>query len=94
MQYTDEYFLDRITKIFIKVTKDKDYGIKFSMSYLFDKEDKWICLARIDNHPHEGKIHQTHIHRFGERKVQYMDMTIDEAKKRLILIGNNIRGKL
>ena len=46
-----------------KVTKSDDYpqGNVFSFQFLYEKEDRWIQIARIDNMMHEGKP-VAHIH--------------------------------
>lgn len=94
-QWYYEDFIDEKTKITVKVIKTNELefkqGIKFAVSYLYFLNDKWMCLARIDNHLHKGKKGLTHIHRINEQQVQYTELTLKQASKMLKLIGENLK---
>jgi len=94
MKYKYEFFLDEKNRIVVNIRKDKEFRskIRFALSYLYLKGEKWVCLARIDNHTHKGKKDMCHIHRINDKKVQYEDLTVDEAQEKLINIGDNLRG--
>lgn len=79
------------TKIVTTVNKFPD-GFKFSMVYLL-LLDRWVDIARIDNYPHNGR-EETHIHRFREKRVEFREMSFDEAKEILMRIGGNIKEKI
>lgn len=79
-----EYKIDDESKLCINLA-----GSKFSVVYLF-LTDRWIDLARIDNHPHEGK-EGTHIHRFGEKRVEFKELDIYESIEAVTNIGDRIK---
>lgn len=91
MQWKWEETLDKESKLRIKITQTPE-GNKFSIVYLLFFND-WIDIARIDNYPHEGRF-GTHIHRFGEERVEFREMSFEEAVETLIKIGNNIKEKI
>ncbi|MBD3313838.1 hypothetical protein GF345_05330 [Candidatus Woesearchaeota archaeon] len=66
--------------------------LKWSVSYLF-YTGKWECIARIDNYPHDRK-QLPHIHRYRQDKVEFRDLTFNEAEEVLISIGNRIRERI
>lgn len=94
-QWHYEDFIDEKTKITIKVIKTNEpefkQGLKFAVSYLYFLNDNWMCLARIDNHLHKGKKGLSHIHRINDKQVQYVELTLKQAKERIRLIGENIK---
>jgi len=91
--YEDDFLIDenkRIVLKLIKVDKDKHFpeGLEFAVQYLYLK-DEWIQIARIDNQLHEGKA-GVHIHILKRDKVEWTDMSFNEAREKIIEIGENV----
>jgi len=66
---------------------------KFSMTYVLNIGQRCLGIARIDNYTHDG-IRRTHIHRFTDSRVEYREMSFEEAKETLIKIGNAIKERM
>ena len=91
--YEDDFLIDenkRIVLKLIKVDKDENFpeGLEFAVQYLYFKEDEWIQIARIDNQLHEGKP-GVHIHILKKDKVEWTNISFNEAKEKIIEIGDN-----
>ena len=81
----------RLIKRLYKVDKSDDFpdGLEFAYQFLFFKNDKWIQVARIDNQLHGGKP-GTHIHMLKREKVEWVDLTFEEAEDKIIEMGESI----
>ena len=81
----------RLVKRLYKVDKSEDFpnGLEFAYQYLYFKDDKWIQVARIDNQLHSGKP-GAHIHTLSREKVQWADLTFEEAEEKILEMGENI----
>lgn len=91
MKNTWEIVIDEESKI--NVTRiETTGGIKFSAVYLLFL-DEWMDIARIDNYPHEGK-QGTHIHRFGEERVEFREMDLNDSIETVIRIGKSLKEKI
>ena len=83
------YFLDEKTKITIRCSNES-----FAICCVHFVKDAWVCIARIDNCPHKGTENKTHIHRYKQKKVEYRELSIEEAQETVIRIGKHIIGDL
>jgi len=81
----------RLIKRLYKVNKSNDFpdGLEYSYQYLYFKEDKWVQVARIDNQLHSGKP-GAHIHTLSREKVQWVNLTFEDAQDRIIEMGESI----
>lgn len=66
---------------------------KFSMTYLLNIGQRCMGIARIDNYPHDG-TRRTHIHRLNDSRVEYREISFEEAKETIIKIGNAIKERM
>ena len=66
---------------------------RFSVMYILDTGKKWIEPVRIDNYPHFGEK-KTHIHRKGDSRVEFREMSLKEAEETAQRIGKNIRERI
>lgn len=87
MKESYEIKIDDESKIKVRIT-----GSRFSMVYLMFT-DRWIDIARIDNYPHNRRI-GTHIHRYCEERVEFRELTVEEAMETLKNIGNNTKERI
>ncbi len=92
--YEDDFLIEenkRIVLKLIKVEKSEDFpeGLEFAIQYLYFKNDEWQQIARIDNQLHEGKA-GAHIHILKREKVEWTDMSFNDAKEKIIEIGDNV----
>jgi len=80
----------RIKRLY-KVDKSDDFpdGLEFAHQFLYFKNDKWIQVARIDNQLHHGKP-GTHIHTLKREKVEWVNLTFEEAEEKIIKMGEGI----
>ena len=85
----------RLVKRLYKVDKSEDFpnGLEFAYQYLYFKDDKWIQVARIDNQLHGGKP-GAHIHTLKREKVEWEELTFEEAEERIIEMGERIIEKI
>ena len=88
MRKSVEYFPSESVRI-VKTLNENAERCTFALVYLVFA-DGWKELVRIDNYPHDGTI-RVHIHRCGEERVEYREMSIDEAEETLLRIGKRIR---
>ncbi|HLC47185.1 MAG TPA: hypothetical protein VJI75_05660 [Candidatus Nanoarchaeia archaeon] len=88
MRKSVEYFVSERVRI-VKTLNENEEGCTFALVYLVFA-DGWKELARIDNYPHDG-TKRAHIHRCGEERVEYREMSIDEAEETLLRIGKRIK---
>jgi len=74
-----------------KVGKDENFpeGLEFAVQYLYFKDDQWVQIARIDNQMHESRP-GTHIHILKRKKVEWTDMSFDDAKDEIMKIGDRV----
>ena len=81
----------RLIKRLYKVDKSGDFpdGLEFAYQFLYFKDNKWIQVARIDNQLHGGKP-GAHIHTLSREKVQWINLTFEEAEDKIIEMGENI----
>ena len=81
----------RIIKRLYKVDKSADFpdGLEFAYQFLYFRDDKWIQAARIDNQLHGGRP-GTHIHTLKREKVEWVDLTFEEAEEKIIEMGEGI----
>lgn len=81
----------RLIKRLYKVNKSDDFpdGLEFAYQFLYFKEDKWIQVARIDNQLHSGRP-GAHIHTIKREKVQWVDLTFEEAEEKILEMGESI----
>ena len=81
----------RLVKRLYKVDKSGDFpdGLEFAYQFLYFKDNKWIQVARIDNQLHSGKP-GVHIHTLKREKVQWIDLTFEEAEDKIIEMGESI----
>ena len=81
----------RLIKRLYKVSKSGDFpdGLEFAYQFLYFKDDKWIQVARIDNQLHSGKP-GVHIHTLSREKVQWEDLTFEDAEDKIIEMGESI----
>lgn len=86
-----ERVIDEESKIKVTRIETAD-GIKFSVVYLLFL-DEWRDIARIDNYPHDGR-EGTHIHRFGEERVEFREMDLNNSIETIARIGNNLKEKI
>ena len=92
--YEDDFLIAKNKRIIlklIKVEKDENFpeGLEFAVQYLYFKNNEWIRIARIDNQLHEGKP-GVHIHILKREKVEWTEMSFNDAKDEIIKIGNRI----
>lgn len=92
--YDDDFFIDekkRIVLKLIKVDKDENFpeGLEFAVQYLYLKDNEWQQIARIDNQLHEGRV-GVHIHILKREKVEWTDMPFNDAREKIIEIGESI----
>lgn len=89
----------RLVKKLWKVTQSNDFptGVKFVYQYLYFRSNQWQQMARIDNMLHKGKP-GVHIHTLKREKVEWQDMTFEEAEEKILEYGekviNNIIDKI
>lgn len=81
----------KLVKRLYKVKKSKEYptGLKFCFQYLYQREDEWLEIVRIDNYLHQNKP-GTHIHFFNKKRVKWEELTFEEAEKRVEEIAEKI----
>lgn len=81
----------RLIKRLYKVDKGDDFpdGLEFAYQFLYFKDNKWIQIARIDNQLHGGKP-GVHIHTLSREKVQWEDLTFEEAEEKILEMGESI----
>ena len=81
----------RLVKKLYKVDKSDDFpdGLEFAYQFLYFNGDKWLQVARIDNQLHGGKP-GVHVHTLMREKVQWSDLTFEDAEDRIIKIGESI----
>ena len=81
----------RLIKRLYKVDKSEDFpdGLEFTYQFLYFKDDKWIQVARIDNQLHSDSP-GTHIHTLKREKVEWVDLTFEEAEDKIIEMGESI----
>ena len=81
----------RLVKRLYKVDKSEDFpnGLEFAYQYLYFKDDNWIQFARIDNQLHGGKP-GVHIHTLKREKVEWGDLTFEEAEEKIIEMGESV----
>jgi len=81
----------RLIKQLWKVDKSDNFpnGLEFVYQFLYCKDDEWIQVARIDNQLHEGKA-DVHIHILKRKKVEWEEMTFEEAEERVLELGEGI----
>lgn len=81
----------RLIKRLYKVNKSGDFpdGLEFAYQFLYFKDSKWIQVARIDNQLHSGKP-GVHIHTLSREKVQWEDLTFEDAEDKIIEMGESI----
>jgi len=74
-----------------KVDKSKEYpdGIEYALQYLYNKDGLWLQVARIDNQLHESRP-GSHIHIMKREEVIWEDLSLPEAKERIIDIGESV----
>ncbi len=92
--YDYDFFIDekkRIVLKLIKVDKDENFpeGLEFAVQYLYLKDNEWQQIARIDNQLHEGRA-GVHIHILKREKVEWTDMPFNDAREKIIEIGESI----
>ncbi|MBW2990488.1 hypothetical protein KY348_02155 [Candidatus Woesearchaeota archaeon] len=71
----------RLIRRLYKVEKSKEYpiGLKFCIQYLYQRDDKWLEIVRIDNYLHQNKP-GTHIHFFNKKEVEWVELNFNEAR--------------
>ena len=81
----------RLIKRLYKVDKSEDFpdGLEFAYQFLYFKDDKWIQVARIDNQLHSDSP-GTHIHTLKREKVEWVDLTFEEAEEKILEMGESI----
>ncbi len=81
----------RVVKKLYKVEKSTDFpdGLEFAFQFLYFKDNKWIQVVRIDNQLHSGKP-GAHIHTLKREKVQWENLTFEEAEKKILELGESI----
>jgi len=85
----------RLIKKLYKVKKSKEYpiGLKFCIQYLYQRNDEWLEIVRIDNYLHQNKP-GTHIHLFNKEQVKREELTFKEAEIRAEETAEKIIGFL
>lgn len=86
----------RLIKRLYKVQPDADFpsGLKFAYQYLLLKEGKWLEVCRIDNYRHGRSRVGTHIHKQGNEKVEFIDMSFVEAREYILDLEKRMSDKL
>lgn len=81
----------RLIKRLYKVDKSDDFpdGLEFAYQFLYFKDNKWIQVVRIDNQLHHSKP-GTHIHTLKREKVEWVDLTFEEAEDKIIEMGGSV----
>ena len=81
----------RLVKRLYKVDKSDAFpdGLEFAYQFLYFKGGKWVQVARIDNQLHSGKP-GSHIHTLKREKIQWNDLTFEEAGDKIIEMGESI----
>ncbi len=81
----------RLIKRLYKVDRSDDFpeGFEFAYQFLYFKKDKWVQVARIDNQLH-GRKPGVHIHTLKREKVEWEDLTFEEAEERVIEVGERV----
>ncbi|MFC1691096.1 hypothetical protein ACFL0W_02840 [Nanoarchaeota archaeon] len=93
-KFDGDVYIGEGKRLIVKVTKvikDENFpeGIEFSLQYIYHKNNEWHQIVRIDNLFHEGRP-GTHIHILKRKKVEWINLSFSEAKKRIIELGDNI----
>ena len=85
----------RLIKKLYKVDKNENFpeGLEFAYQFLYFKNDQWIQVARIDNQLHQGKP-GVHIHILKRDKVDWEEMTFEEAEDKILELGEHIIKKI
>jgi len=63
--------------------------LEFAYQFLYFKDNKWIQVARIDNQLHSGRS-GVHIHTLKREKVEWIDLTFEEAEEKILEMGESI----
>ena len=81
----------RLIKRLWKIDKTSDFpdGLEFAYQFLYMKEGRWIQVVRIDNQLHEGQP-GAHIHILNRDKVEWEQLTFEEAENRILELGERI----
>lgn len=83
----DKRLIKRLYKA--DISDDFPDGLEFAYQFLYFKGNEWIQVARIDNQLHGGKP-GTHIHTLKREKVEWVDLTFEEAEEKIIEMGESI----
>ena len=85
----------RLVKRLYQVGKSDNFpdGLEFAYQFLYFKDGEWIQVARIDNQLHSGKP-GVHIHTLKREKVEWKDLTFEDAEEKIIEMGENIITKI
>ncbi|MFC1733346.1 hypothetical protein ACFL6I_23855 [candidate division KSB1 bacterium] len=86
-----ENIIDNESKLKLKIIKT-DSGSKWSVVYLL-YIGYWLDIVRIDNYEHEGS-ENPHIHRYKQKRVEFLDITFTEAQKKIKKIGKGIKERI
>lgn len=81
----------RLIKMLYKVDKSDEFpdGLEFAYQFLYFKDNKWVQVARIDNQLHGGNP-GVHIHTLKREKVEWVDLTFEEAEEKILETGESI----
>jgi hypothetical protein len=89
-----DYF--RVVEKITKVDESERFpeGLKYSFNLMIFK-DKWVTLARIDNHVHRANKFGPHLHRIDREEVDYsVDLKPEDITEYLLELATQIIGDL
>lgn len=94
----DDFVIEnwRLVSKVLFVTKSKDFpiGYKFKFQFMVFKDDEWKDVVRIDNHKHGKIVGKTHMHKFGSKKAEEIDISLENIEEYIINIGLKLKGEI
>ena len=87
---------NRLIKRLYKVEPSEFFpdGLMFALQYLWQKENEWIEVVRIDNYKHAHDKLGVHVHKFGTAEVEFKDMPFEEAGTYFIELAERIKKEI
>jgi len=81
----------QLAKTLMKRDSPKEHAenLKWALQMLYFNGAKWIQLCRIDNYPHTNET-GSHMHIYPRAEIQYVNLTFEEAEKRIKRISKRI----
>ena len=73
--------------LLVKKSKEFPQGYKFKFQFMVFKDNEWKDIVRIDNHKHGKFVGRTHIHKFGSKITEEINIPLENIEEYIINLG-------